>query len=336
MFANVALNIPAHKLFTYAVPEHLQAKAQIGKRVFVPFGRGKRTGFIVSIASSSDLESVKPITELLDDDPLFDLDDLKFYTWIADYFIHPLGKTLSELIPAGSEKKDYLWVVPVPTPANLALSQSQEKLLDFLRSYPQGIALGRLIKITELKNAANVVRGLHLAGLLQIVERQKKSLAIRTQKIIRLETVLPAELKMTARQEAVVDFLKTSGPMGLNDLIAAANTSSAVIKKLLEKGVITFSNAEFIRKASLTSSISRTQGDIVLNREQQTALLEICHKVDVQCLFPDPAAWRHRQRKNGSVSFRHRTRPEKRRHGHVPGSGNRSDTPAHLPDCRTL
>ncbi|MHB8139341.1 MAG: primosomal protein N' [Smithellaceae bacterium] len=286
MYVNVALNIPANKLFTYAVPENLQAKVGIGKRVFVPFGRRKRTGFITSIASSCDMEEVKPITEILDDEPLFDSEDLKFFSWISEYFIYPLGKTLAELIPAGSEKKDYLWILPVPVPADLALSKSQEKLLDFLYSHPQGIALSHLIKITELKNVAAIVRGLHLAGLLQIVERQKKPLAVRTQKIIRLETVPHDELKMTARQETVVDYLKTSGPMGLNDLIAAAKTSSAVIKKLLEKGVLTLSNAEFIRKASLTSSINRTQEDIILNSEQKNALSEICSRISTDAFCP--------------------------------------------------
>src|SRR5665647_313457 len=136
MYVNVALNIPADKLFTYAVPANLQSKALIGKRVFVPFGRRKRTGFIVAILTSCDLEKIKPISEILDEEALFDSNDLNFYLWISDYFIHPLGKTLAELIPSGSEKKDFLWIVPVPAPLDLALSQSQEKLLDFLRQYP--------------------------------------------------------------------------------------------------------------------------------------------------------------------------------------------------------
>jgi primosomal protein N' (replication factor Y) len=286
MYVNVALNIPADKLFTYVVPANLQTKAQIGKRVFVPFGHRKRTGFIVAVASSCDLTCVKPITEILDDLPLFDLEDLKFYQWIADYFIYPIGKTLAELIPSGSEKKDFLWIIPQPVPHDLALSRSQEKLLDYLRQYPEGLALGQLIKNTELKNAATVVRSLHLAGLVRIVEKQKKSLAVRMQKIVRLEPAVPDELKLTARQETVVDFLKTAGPMGLNDLISAANTSSAVIKKMLEKGVITLSDAEVIRKASLTSAISREQENIILNSEQQNALSEICRKVNANTFCP--------------------------------------------------
>ncbi len=286
MFVSVALNIPADRQFTYEVPANLQSAVQIGKRVFVPFGHRKRTGFIMAVSPSCELKEVKPVAEILDDEPLFDREDLKFYQWIADYFIYPIGKTLAELIPSGSEKKDFLWIVPLSVPPDLTLSSSQEKLLDFLNQYPQGIALGHLMKNAELKNAAKILKSLHLAGLVRFFDKQKKSLAIRTQKIIRLEPDTGQFTKLTARQEAVVDFLKKAGPTGLKDLISQAMTSSAVVKKLLEKGVITFSDAEVIRRASLTPSISRAPGGIILNPEQQNALTEICRKLDAGIFCP--------------------------------------------------
>ena len=286
MYVNVALNIPTAKLFTYEVPDAIQLKASIGKRVFVPLGRRKRTGFIVGISDFCNLAEVKPICEILDEEALFDSDDLKFYSWIADYFIYPLGKTLAELIPSGSEKRDYLWIIPASVPNNLELSPSQEKLLVFLRQYPQGIALDRLIKNAGLKNTATVIRGLHLAGLVRIVEKQKKALAVRKQKIVQLEPVAAGQMKLTARQEALVDFLKKSGPIDWNDLLAASGASSAVIKKLLEKGIISFSNAEILRKTPLTSAINRPPEYIILNGEQKNALTEISRRIKTGTFCP--------------------------------------------------
>ena len=69
MFVNVAINIPSEKTFTYEVPANLQNEIEIGKRVFVPFGNKKRTGFIVGINQSCDLENIKLISEILDDAP---------------------------------------------------------------------------------------------------------------------------------------------------------------------------------------------------------------------------------------------------------------------------
>ncbi len=276
MYVSVALNIPADKLFTYAVPENLQSAVQIGKRVFVPFGRRKRTGFIVDSAPSCNIDNIKPVAEILDDEALFDHDDLKFYQWIADYFIYPLGKTLAELIPAGSEKKDFQWIVPVPTPADATPTLAQKKLLDIVHSHPHGLALNDLLKQSDLKNAAAVVRSLQLAGLMRIVAKDKKQLAIRTQKMIQLEETLSGPVKLTSRQQTVVDYLKKAGTMELQALMAATNATAAIMKKLLEKGVLTASDAEVIRKASFNSSLGQSRHDIILNPEQKKAFEDIC------------------------------------------------------------
>ena len=235
MFVNVALNIPADKLFTYAVPANLQQEAQIGKRVFVPFGRRKRTGFIVAINVPCNLTNIKSVMEILDDEALFSNADLDFYQWIANYFMYPLGKALAEIIPAGSEKKDFLWITPSPLPNDISLSPVQEKLLAFLQQYPQGIALNNLTKVCELKNISSTVRGLHLAGLLKIEEKQNKQLAVRSEKIAVLDESKIAGTKLTAKQELLVEFLKKHGSMALTDLMKKAKVSRAVVNNLHNK-----------------------------------------------------------------------------------------------------
>jgi len=175
MFVNVALNIPHDKLFTYEVPQKLENMMEVGKRVFVPFGRRKRTGFAVAIKSSCDLANVKSILEILDEEPLFNQNDLEFYQWICDYYIYPLGKALAEIIPTGTEKKDVLWIIPTPVLEGIALTPTQEKVLAVLQNYPQGVTLKILAQECNLINAASAVRGLHLLGLLRLEEKQKKT-----------------------------------------------------------------------------------------------------------------------------------------------------------------
>src|SRR5208337_3818681 len=175
------------KLFTYEVPANLQQEVEIGKRVFVPFSRRKRTGFIIKIISSCDLKNIKSIAEILDDEPLFSSSNLDFYQWIANYFMYPLGKTLAELIPSGSEKKDFLWITPLPRTTELQLPPAQEKLLTFLQQYPQGIALNNLAKISGLKNISSAVQSLHSVGLLQIEEKQNKQLSPHREIIVTLD-----------------------------------------------------------------------------------------------------------------------------------------------------
>jgi primosomal protein N' (replication factor Y) (superfamily II helicase) len=286
MYINIALNIPADKLFTYEVPANLQQEVEIGKRVFVPFGRRKRTGFIVAINVPCDLKNIKSIAEILDDEPLFSASDLDFYQWITNYFMYPLGKTLAELIPSGSEKKDFLWITPLDLPAGISVSSAQEKILTLLQQYPHGISLHNLAGESGLKNISAIVQNLHLSGFLRIEEKNKKHLAVRSEKIVSLVDEKIAGTKLTGRQELLIEFLQKHGPMSIGNLVNKANTSSTVVNNLHLKGIIKFTASEVIRKASLKSAISRAAEKITLNHEQKLALKEISQNLGKNIFTP--------------------------------------------------
>jgi primosomal protein N' (replication factor Y) len=286
MYVNVALNIPADKLFTYEVPDSLRHQVQIGKRVFVPFGRRKRTGFIAATNVSCDLTKIKSVMEILDDEALFADTDLAFYQWIATYFMYPLGKTLAELIPSGSEKKDFLWITPLELPAGISVSHAQERILTILAQYPQGISLPNLTEESGLKNISAIVQNLHLSGLLLIEEKNKKHLAVRSEKIVSLVDAKIAGTKLTGRQETVVEYLQKHGSMSISNLIKKANTSSAVVNNLHLKGVIKYTASEVIRRTTLTPAISRSEVKITLNHEQEMALHEISQNLGQNIFTP--------------------------------------------------
>ncbi len=105
MFVEIAVNIPSKKTFSYDVPEAFEKKIAIGKRVAVPFGKKKMTGYIVGVSSRTEREGVKGILDVLDEEPLFSEEDLRFYRWAADYYLYPLGKALGEILPARPELK---------------------------------------------------------------------------------------------------------------------------------------------------------------------------------------------------------------------------------------
>jgi primosomal protein N' (replication factor Y) len=84
MFVRVAIPIPSAKTFTYAVPEPFVPAVVVGKRVLVPFGKRRMTGFIIEITPEAACDqTIKEILDLPDPEPLFDRDDLAFYEWIS-------------------------------------------------------------------------------------------------------------------------------------------------------------------------------------------------------------------------------------------------------------
>ena len=72
-YIDVAVTIPAQNTFTYKVPDSQIAYAEIGKRVLVPFGRRRITGYITGIKNEAGpLNSkfkIKNIIDILDEAP---------------------------------------------------------------------------------------------------------------------------------------------------------------------------------------------------------------------------------------------------------------------------
>nr|MBP7214364.1 primosomal protein N' [Candidatus Kapabacteria bacterium] len=89
----VALPLPINQNFVYKIPEN-ESYNIIGKRVCVPLGKRIMTGIVVGKSNTTVLEDVKPIIEVLDDQPIFDENLLKLAKWIADYYYSSLGEVL--------------------------------------------------------------------------------------------------------------------------------------------------------------------------------------------------------------------------------------------------
>ncbi len=105
-FVEVAVALPAEHTFDYQVPRNLSPVAEIGKRVLVPFGKRRVTGYIIREKTSSDREDVKDILQILDDLPLFGPSMVPFYQWVSNYYHYPLGKVIKGALPAGITVED--------------------------------------------------------------------------------------------------------------------------------------------------------------------------------------------------------------------------------------
>jgi len=101
-YVEVALPVPLRKLFSYAVPSQLQGALHPGSRVAVTFNRRKLAGFVV--AGRDELpEGVARairVAGLLESEPVFTPELLRFLEQAAKYYMHPLGEVLRAAAPA--------------------------------------------------------------------------------------------------------------------------------------------------------------------------------------------------------------------------------------------
>lgn len=100
-YIEVAVALPVEGTFTYRVPDALSPLAEPGKRVLVPFGSRKITGYILGNAIPSDHYEIKMVLDILDDAPLFPESMIAFFKWISEYYLHPIGQVIQCALPKG-------------------------------------------------------------------------------------------------------------------------------------------------------------------------------------------------------------------------------------------
>lgn len=104
VYAEIILPLPLQDTYTYRVPEGMQAQLKAGCLVVVPFGKSKKyTGvvaYIHQVAPQIDFE-VKEIIRLEDEKPAFRKQQLRFWEWIAQYYLCSLGEVYKSALPAG-------------------------------------------------------------------------------------------------------------------------------------------------------------------------------------------------------------------------------------------
>ena len=103
LFADVIVPLGVPNKYTYRVPKELNAAVEIGKRVLVQFGKTKiYTGIIYKVHSNAPKEyQAKYIDTILDEYPIVNETQLKFWDWIAFYYCANPGDVMNAALPSG-------------------------------------------------------------------------------------------------------------------------------------------------------------------------------------------------------------------------------------------
>ena len=106
-YVDVLLPLPLEGLFTYALPEEMEAHVGFGMRVVVPLGRSKTyVAIAVKVHSDQPEFKVKPILHVMDTEPVLTPLQYELWQWIADYYMSPLGEVYNAAMPLGLKQRD--------------------------------------------------------------------------------------------------------------------------------------------------------------------------------------------------------------------------------------
>ncbi len=285
VFAQVAVPRIAPDTLTYAVPEELAPFVTPGVRVRVPVRRRTITGMVAAISSSTDLDadSVRPIQEVLDSEPLLPLHLLELAEFVGSYYRCPLGTALAAVLPTPLLRADSieaeLTAAGVAADAE-SLPPRQGAVLKVLRGAP------RLPVATALARAgartSQPVDALVEAGLARI-RRRRRDRAPRVEVAAvqlgrRPVEQLLEEVRRAPKQGAVIEWLLDQGrPALVSEVCAAVGCSSSTVRALVDRGALDRFSQLPARRPRW--SLRPAEGRVHLTDEQQLGVDEIVRSI---------------------------------------------------------
>jgi primosomal protein N' (replication factor Y) len=158
MFAEVCVNLAAvHGSFHYEIPDepHFQP-VQTGSLVTVPFSGRMVQGIVLAIEPSSPVESTKPLTDLLDPDPVLTSAQIALAHWMAKRYHAHLYECFNLMLPPGlSQRADSLYEIREPSYETKAPVEARLLALLNRRGPLQGRQLERSLSRMNWRAAAD-------------------------------------------------------------------------------------------------------------------------------------------------------------------------------------
>ena len=254
VYAQVLVNIEAKvlnsRVFTYKIPDTLLGDVQVGTPVLIPFGRQPEvTGFVVNILDKCDSTfTIKEITDVLDDTPLFNARYYAFLQWVATYTATPITQVLTCALPANLiQKTKKLYRLSPKATLNSARSLPEKKILEFLKANPKpytGKFIGQKLKLPK-KILRDALQTLKKENLVLAENELTQSTQAKTQTWVCLSA--NADTQLTSRQKAITDYLKHYGDTPQSIVVEKLKTTHATLKKLAETGAISLEDRAVIR-----------------------------------------------------------------------------------------
>lgn len=268
LYARVIVPRPLDEAFTYSIPPEIEDTVGVGKRVVVPFGSKRYvTGIIESLTNirPSDVASFKPVVEVLDVSPTVIHPQIKFWHWIADYYMCPIGDVMKAALPSGLKLESETVVeIADDIDASMAerLTTADFELLSVI-SQKGKTPINDLAKQLKKTGIESAVSRLVDRGLVVVHESM-----VNRYKRVKMQMVVPvmADCSQTSLDAAFASVRRSAGQQkALLRLIALSGFNQPTSPTrpvsrtdlLGDSGEITWENVLALKKKGLVDIVTR-------------------------------------------------------------------------------
>ncbi|CEN94398.1 primosomal protein N' [Paraclostridium sordellii] len=261
-------------LFTYEIPEFLSENICIGHRVLVPFGMYNKPveAFVFEIDDYVD-ENIrtKKITDLLDEEPIFNKDDINLIIWMKNKYLCTYIDCINLLYPKGYKLNNYK-VIKLIDENYTSENKNEQKLIETLKENKNEVRIDKIKKIPNLNNIIYKLKKLNVVNVIWRYNDHKNekkvymiSLSKQAEEID--EYLKENKIRLGSKQKEILEYIKNVKEIDLGKLLENTNATRQSINGLKEKNIINIKETDFYRNPEQIYSVEHK--DIKLNEEQE-------------------------------------------------------------------
>ncbi|MTG98383.1 MULTISPECIES: primosomal protein N' [Myroides] len=287
-FVEVIIPLALEPTFTYQVSEAEFEFIQVGMRVAVPFGKSKvYTALVIEKHNRvPQLYQAKEINEIIDITPVVTEKQIALWKWMAEYYMCTIGEVYRSAMPSRLllENETLVQYNDKVTINTDELDDSEYLIYEALQSQAI-LKIEEIIAILNRKKVFPVINTLLEKGIIFLQEEMIEKYKPKQIRYIKLadqyiqDNGLADLMEMVSRaekqREMILKYFQLNAsmkkPITAKQLMDESNTTNAVLKALLDKGIF----VEYFLQQDRVVFGEATQEVIVLNDEQSKAQWEI-------------------------------------------------------------
>lgn len=293
-YINVILPLPLEKQFTYEVNPQEANFLKAGMRVAVPFGKSKiYTGIVASVHENApERYEAKPIEQILDESPVVTENQLKFWNWLAGYYMCAEGEVLKAALPSGFllESETLVQLAPDQEIDESVLTDEEYLIYEALQKQ-SSLKIQEIMQLLDKKIVLPVINKLVAKNLVVVNQELFEQYKPKLIRYVKLDQKFDSEGEVQRLLENLSNAPKqrdiiltwfqlrsqSKKPLELKVLSKVSGASSATIKALIDKGIL----LEYFQETDRVKfDIEESDKLLTLNEWQEAAFKEIDINLD--------------------------------------------------------
>ena len=288
-WAEIILPLALPKSYTYSVPENMVTKLKTGCRVEVVFGKNKKyAGIVKSISTIPPAYETKEVRNVIDDDAVIYPQQFQLWNWMSEYYMCTEGEVMNAALPAHLKlSSETTLIYNEEFGDDFSTLDDNEYLVAEALLIKNELRMEEVQQVLDIHHVYPVIKRLIEKKVCFILEAFEEKYKVKKESYVSLNPQFENEEKLNdllnnwtrapKQLELLLSYLhllKTEGEVTQNALLKKSGATSAQLKSLTDKNILSLEKRSIDRIQSIPKKVSI---DFTLSEAQNVALNRIRH-----------------------------------------------------------